>query len=90
MLVSVEQRIACFSVQRAESDPANDILRWLDRSLIRLTTKFAHYEKEKPHTLQMDPEFSIYPQFMFHLRRSQFLQDFNMVRFFLFFLVKNI
>ena len=34
----------------------------------------------------MDPEFSIYPQFMFHLRRSQFLQDFNMVRFFLFFL----
>jgi len=58
----------------------------LDRSLIRLTTKFAHYEKEKPHTLQMDPEFSIYPQFMFHLRRSQFLQDFNMVRFFIFFL----
>ena len=24
-----------------------------------------------------DPEFSLYPQFMFHLRRSQFLQLFN-------------
>ena len=71
--------MARVAVQRAETDPANDILRWLDRSLIRLTAKFADYEKEKPHTLQMHPEFSIYPQFMFHLRRSQFLQDFNMV-----------
>mgnify|MGYP001161467638 CR=1 FL=1 len=76
--------MARVAVQRAETDPTNDILRWLDRSLIRLTSKFADYEKEKPHTLQMHPEFSIYPQFMFHLRRSQFLQDFNMVCFCLF------
>jgi protein transport protein SEC23 len=76
--------MARVAVQRAETDPTNDILRWLDRSLIRLTSKFADYEKEKPHTLQMHPEFSIYPQFMFHLRRSQFLQDFNMVSFFFF------
>ena len=71
--------MARIAVQRAEADPPNDIMRWLDRSLIRLTSKFADYEKEKPHTLQMHQEFSIYPQFMFHLRRSPFLADFNSV-----------
>jgi protein transport protein SEC23 len=28
-------------------------------------------------SFQLSPQFSIYPQFMFHLRRSQFLQVFN-------------
>ena len=72
--------MARVAVQRAEADSPNDFMRWLDRSLIRLTSKFADYEKEKPHTLQMHQEFSIYPQFMFHLRRSPFLADFNSVR----------
>eukprot|EP00945_MAST-04E_sp_MAST-4E-sp1_P002125 g2125.t1 len=55
-----------------------DIMRWIDRSLIRLTSKFADYREDDPLSLRMLPEFSIYPQFMFHLRRSQFLQTGNM------------
>ena len=39
--------------------------------------KFAEYEKENPSSFRLGPEFSLYPQFMFHLRRSQFLQLFN-------------
>ena len=62
--------MARVAVHRTEEDETNDILRWLDRSLIRLTAKFADYQKDRPETLQMQPEFSIYPQFMFHLRRS--------------------
>lgn len=49
-------------------------MRWLDRSLIRLCAKFAQYEKDKPETFRLAHEFSMYPQYMFHLRRSQFLQ----------------
>ena len=51
--------------------------RWVDRSLIRLAAKFAEYRKDDPNSFRLPPEFSIYPQFMFHLRRSQFLQLFN-------------
>jgi protein transport protein SEC23 len=67
-------RIAVF---KAEIDDSPDVLRWLDRMLIRLCQKFAEYRKEDPNSFQLTQNFSIYPQFMFHLRRSQFLQVFN-------------
>ncbi|KAI0298732.1 hypothetical protein B0F90DRAFT_1732042 [Multifurca ochricompacta] len=64
-------RIAVF---KAEIDDSPDVLRWLDRMLIRLCQKFADYRKEDPASFRLTDNFSIYPQFMFHLRRSQFLQ----------------
>ncbi|EXX77374.1 Sec23p [Rhizophagus irregularis DAOM 197198w] len=67
-------RIAVF---KAEIDDGPDVLRWLDRMLIRLCQKFADYVKEDPSSFRLATNFSIYPQFMFHLRRSQFLQVFN-------------
>jgi protein transport protein SEC23 len=67
-------RIAVF---KAEIDDSPDVLRWLDRMLIRLCQKFADYRKEDPTSFRLGDNFSIYPQFMFHLRRSQFLQVFN-------------
>lgn len=67
-------RIAVF---KAEIDDSPDVLRWLDRMLIRLCQKFADYRKDDPTSFRLGDNFSIYPQFMFHLRRSQFLQVFN-------------
>src|ERR1700754_4433088 len=67
-------RIAVF---KAEIDDSPDVLRWLDRMLIRLCQKFADYRKEDQSSFRLADNFSIYPQFMFHLRRSQFLQVFN-------------
>jgi protein transport protein SEC23 len=67
-------RIATF---RAETDNGHDVLRWVDRMLIKLCQKFGIYEKDNPHTFNLPEHFSLYPQFMFHLRRSQFLQVFN-------------
>ncbi|PWN47806.1 protein transport protein SEC23 [Violaceomyces palustris] len=67
-------RIAVF---KAEIDDSPDVLRWLDRMLIRLCQKFADYRKDDPTSFRLGENFSIYPQFMFHLRRSQFLQVFN-------------
>lgn len=70
--------MARLAVQKASgADETPDILRWLDRSLIRLCSKFAEYQKDQPSSFRLSPEFSLYPQFMFHLRRSQFLQSFN-------------
>jgi len=67
-------RIAVF---KAEVDDGPDILRWVDRMLIRLCSRFAEYRKDDPSSFRLERNFTLYPQFMFHLRRSQFLQVFN-------------
>lgn len=69
--------MARLSVHRCEQEDSADVMRWIDRSLIRLAAKFATYRKDDPASFRLPPEFSIYPQFMFHLRRSKFLQSFN-------------
>lgn len=68
---------ARMAVFQTETDEIGDVLRWVDRSLIRLCTKFADYQPDQMDSFRLSPEFSLYPQFMFHLRRSQFLQLFN-------------
>jgi len=63
---------------KTQTEYTFDILRWVDRMLIRLVSKFGSYGvKEDPNSLELSQEFQFYPQFMFHLRRSQFLQVFN-------------
>eukprot|EP00744_Colponema_vietnamica_P001812 GILI01002954.1.p1 GENE.GILI01002954.1~~GILI01002954.1.p1 ORF type:complete len:758 (+),score=211.14 GILI01002954.1:172-2445(+) len=69
--------IGRIAVHKTDADEPMDVLRWLDRTLIRLVAKFADYRKEDVSSFRLSREFSIYPQFMFHLRRSQFLQTFN-------------
>lgn len=68
---------ARMAVHQTETDEVADVLRWVDRSLIRLCAKFAEFTPDDPNSFRLSPEFSLYPQFMFHLRRSQFLQLFN-------------
>lgn len=52
------------------------------RSLIRILPlpqcqRVADYRKDDPTSFRLPDNFALYPQFMFHLRRSQFLQVFN-------------
>ncbi|KAH7966237.1 hypothetical protein HPB49_014696 [Dermacentor silvarum] len=68
-------RLACFRAQ-GEDDGA-DVLRFIDRTLIKLCQKFGEYAKDDPSSFRYAENFSLYPQFMFHLRRSQFIQVFN-------------
>jgi len=68
---------ARMAVFQTETDEISDVLRWVDRSLIRMCSKFAEYNPEDPNSFRLSPEFALYPQFMFHLRRSQFLSLFN-------------
>lgn len=69
-------RIAVYKAEQEESSAA-DIIRWLDRTLIRLCNKFAEYNKDDPTSFRLSAAFSLYPQFMFYLRRSHFLQVFG-------------
>ncbi|MCL4146915.1 UNVERIFIED_CONTAM: hypothetical protein GTU68_006188 [Idotea baltica] len=70
--------MARMAVNRAETDQdGTDVLRWIDRMLIRLCQKFGEYTPNDPNSYQFNDNFTLYPQFMFHLRRSQFIQVFN-------------
>lgn len=69
--------LARVAVGRTEKEDVADVLRWIDRSLIRLCAKFADYTPDDPNSFRLSPEFGLFPQFLFHLRRSQFLQLFN-------------
>ncbi|KAH9679928.1 protein transport protein SEC23 [Citrus sinensis] len=62
---------------KMEMEEGFDATRWLDRSLIRLCSKFGDYRKDDPASFTLNPSFSLFPQFMFNLRRSQFVQVFN-------------
>jgi len=62
---------------RARTEEAFDVMRWLDRMLIRICGKFGQFTKDNAASFNLPTNFSIFPQFIFHLRRSQFLQVFN-------------
>lgn len=69
--------MARLAILRAETCHARDVIRWLDDTLIRFTSKFGDYVPEDPSSFRLSSNFSLYPQFMFHLRRSQFIDVCN-------------
>ncbi|XP_052169845.1 protein transport protein SEC23-like [Diospyros lotus] len=70
----VMARLVSFKMEtEAEFDP----IRWLDKSLIHVCSRFGDYQKDSPLSFSLSPRLSIFPQFVFHLRRSQFVQVFN-------------
>ncbi|ODV91968.1 hypothetical protein CANCADRAFT_47375 [Tortispora caseinolytica NRRL Y-17796] len=69
--------LARLAVFKAETDDHNDVLRWVDRMLIRVCQKYADYRKDDVASFSLSPGFRLFPQFIYHLRRSQFLQVFN-------------
>ncbi|NXA12283.1 SC23A protein, partial [Sapayoa aenigma] len=65
--------MARLAVYRAETEEGPDVLRWLDRQLIRLVRRAILKESDWFLVKQL----VLVLQFMFHLRRSPFLQVFN-------------
>jgi protein transport protein SEC23 len=70
--------IARQAVSKLENEDPYDVLRWIDRNLIRLVAKYASYQKGDPSSLALGQQFVLFPQFMYHLRRSHFLQINNL------------
>ena len=69
--------LARVAVSRIETEAPLDIIRFMDRSLIRFCAQFAAYRKNDPASFMLPAEMSLLPQFLFHLRRSPFIQVFN-------------
>jgi len=69
--------MARLAIRRAQECHPRDVIRWLDDTLIRFSSKFGDYVAEDPSSFRLSSNFSLYPQFMFHLRRSQFIDVCN-------------
>ncbi|XP_031098503.1 protein transport protein SEC23 [Ipomoea triloba] len=69
--------MARLAIHRLGSNFAPDVIRWLDKMLIRFASKFGDYVQEDPSSFRLSSTFSLYPQFMYYLRRSQFIEVFN-------------
>lgn len=69
-------RMACYRSDTNEGT-GQEILRWLDKSLVRVCQKFGDYHPNSPESFKLRESFSMFPQFLFNLRRSQFIQVFN-------------
>ncbi|XVF28710.1 hypothetical protein REPUB_Repub15cG0053500 [Reevesia pubescens] len=69
--------MATLSIHRVETCHARDVIKWLDDTLIYFASKFRDYVHEDLSSFRLSSNFSIYPQFIFYLRRSQFLDVFN-------------
>jgi len=76
-----DQEAACLLISRlaihkTQSEDPIEVIRWLDRNLIRISAKFGEYKKDDIHSFRLPKEFALFPQFMYHLRRSNFVQTF--------------
>ncbi|KAL8486931.1 hypothetical protein ACS0TY_023574 [Phlomoides rotata] len=69
--------VARLSSYKMETEEGFDATRWLDWNLIRLCSRFGDYRKDDPASFTLSSNFSLFPQFIFNLRRSQFVQVFN-------------
>jgi protein transport protein SEC23 len=54
-----------------------DALKWIDRHLIRFSKRFATYRKGDSSSYALPETMSVYPQFMFHLRRGVLVSVFG-------------
>ena len=53
--------MARLSVFKSEQEELLDVIRWLDRTLIRLVSRFGDYQKDQPSTFRLCKEFTFYP-----------------------------
>lgn len=61
------------TLQMETQDP-EAVLRWLDRMLVRFGAKFGRYTPDMPPSFLLGSNLFLFPSFVYHLRRSPFLQ----------------
>lgn len=69
--------IGRIAVDKVLKDDVADVIAYVDKILLNLFKTFGEFRKNDPGSFRIGNNFSLFPQFIYHLRRSQFLQVFN-------------
>lgn len=55
----------------------SELIQWVDNLLIKMCKTYGQYVMNDAKSFRLPSELTYFPQFMYHLRRSPFLQVFN-------------
>ncbi|KAG5484959.1 hypothetical protein LSCM1_07035 [Leishmania martiniquensis] len=71
--------VARMAVSILEKHPGkwDDAKRWLDTLLVRFVRRYSTFSPGQPNTLRLDPCLSLFPSFMYNLRRSEYFMVLN-------------
>ncbi|KAG5485622.1 hypothetical protein LSCM4_06578 [Leishmania orientalis] len=71
--------VARMAVSILEKHPGkwDDAKRWLDTLLVRFVRRYSSFSPGQPNTLRLDPCLSLFPSFMYNLRRSEYFMVLN-------------
>ncbi|KAJ6229033.1 protein transport protein sec23 [Anaeramoeba flamelloides] len=69
--------ISRMAVWKRESEKNSHVVRWIDKSTINLCKNVAQYKKKDIHSFNLPSTFLQFPLYMYHLRRSPFLDKFG-------------
>ena len=69
--------LAKYCVVQGYQQDSIETLRYLDKLTIRVVQKFSEYKKDEILSFKINNKFNMFPQFMYYLRRSPFISDFN-------------
>jgi protein transport protein SEC23 len=53
------------------------VKKWVDRILLKFTVKFANFHRQDKTSFKLQNSMKHFPQFMYHLRRSNFINPFG-------------
>ncbi|KAJ3429210.1 protein transport protein sec23 [Anaeramoeba flamelloides] len=65
------------AVERTKKKTYSSVIKWLDKSTIKFCRKVSNFTLDKAESFKISKEFSLFPQFMFYLRRSKFVKIFG-------------
>lgn len=69
--------LARMASKKAEIEEPIEVKKWLDRILLKFTVKFAQYNKMDRASFRLPNPMKHFPQFIYHLRRSSFINPFG-------------
>lgn len=69
--------LARYAMWKVRDEDLLDVIHYIDRTLIRFCRKFGTYNKGDPQSFSLASSFVVFPQFMYHFRRSPFMNTFN-------------
>ena len=65
------------AVYKAIVEEQKNISQWLDKILFKFTAHFANYVKGDMMSFNLPQQMKQFPQFIYHLRRSQLISTFG-------------
>ena len=69
--------LARIATKKAEIEDVTEVKQWLDRILLKFCVKFAHFTPMDRNSFKLPQTMRHFPQFMYHLRRSNFINPFG-------------